>query len=371
MKILHLAPGGKGCGIATYTTNLIDHFEESSGTHERYEIPSKTELSHLTKEEVLDFFKEFVNYARSFDIIHIQNEYGLFVGPGGTSFGLSVFRQTLLGLKELDKKVFVTFHSEPVFLKALGLFNFEAKKCARLWKKIAPLFTKENNFTAICHTPVSRNKFTRSGFNNVTVITHGVIERKFNKKKILKKKNKSVVLSIFGFIAHYKGHEFALSILDLLPNHFKLSIIGGRHPNSDGDEIGDLLKKAADMGLSGRVLISGWASPEEADFHQQNSDICLAPYQARELSASGAITWSLTSGLPVIASNINSFKDINTVEQSMLLCHPSDRLEWVWAIKKVTEDAPFRKRLIANAKKYCKDNSWINICKEHIKLYSQ
>ena len=370
MTVLHLGPSGNKCGIATYTNNLVGNFSSQS-VHNRWTIPPPTELSRLTKPEVIDLFNKFIIDSKNYDVIHLQSEYGLYNGPGTTSFGLSVLYKILQGLKKLNKKVFVTFHSEPVFLKALGLFNFENRKCRRIWRKIAKLFTKENNITAICHTDVSRNKFTRSGFNNVTVITHGVIERKFNKKKTLKKRNKSVVLSIFGFIAHYKGHEFALAILDLLPKHFKLSIIGGRHPNSDGDEVGNLLKKAADMGLSDRVLVSGWASPEEADYHQQNSDICLAPYQTRELSASGAVTWSLTSGRPVIASNINSFKDITKDHQAMLLCHPSDRLEWVWAIKKVTEDAAFRKSLIANAKKYCADNSWPKICERHMELYHE
>ena len=257
MKVLHLAPGGKGCGIATYTTNLIIHFAPED-SHELYEIPPKTELSRLTSEEVLSFFEEFVAYARLFDVIHIQNEYGLFVGPGETSFGLRVFKKILLGLKEFNKKVFVTFHSEPVFLKALGLLNFENKKCARIWKKIGRLFTKENNLTAICHTEVSKNKFVRSGFKNSVVITHGVMERKFDKRKSLTGKTDAVVLSLFGYIGDYKGHEFALAIMELLPPNFKLCIIGGRHPYSDGEEIGKLLKLSNELGLANRVSITGW-----------------------------------------------------------------------------------------------------------------
>ena len=370
MKILHLAPEGNNCGIATYTTNLITHFT-SSKAHERYVIPPKPDLAWLTKEEVLGFFEEFIEYAEGYDVIHLQSEYGLYNGPGPTSFGLKVFLKILEGLRALGKKVFVTFHSEPVFLKALGLFNWENKKCARIWEKIGKLFTKENNLTAITHTDISTNKFIRSGFKNAVTITHGVIERKFSKSTHLPKKSDSVVLSIFGFIAPYKGYEFALAIMDLLPENFKLCIIGGRHPASDAEEIGELLKWVTERGMLSRIMITGWVTPDEADFYQQNSDVCLAPYQTRELSASGAITWSLTSKRPVIASNINSFRDINKVDQCMVLCHPTDRLEWVWAIKKVVEDQGLRDRLVRNADNYCEKNSWTNICKEHMEVYKK
>ena len=370
MKVLHLSSGGNLCGIATYTANLMGHFEEKD-RHTLFEIPPKSELALLSEKEIFSFFGEFLNSAKDYDVIHIQNEYGLFCGPSDISFGLRVYHKILLGLKKLNKKCITTFHSEPVFLKALGLLNFENKKCARLWRKICKLFSVENDIWGICHTSTSQNKFLRSGMKNIHVITHGVIDRKIDHRRSIRRKDGSVILSLFGFISPYKGHNMALAILDLLPSNFKLSIIGGRHPNSEGHEIGDILKEANELGLSDRVLITGWIPPSEVDHYQQNSDICLAPYQATELSASGAITWSLTSGKPIIASDINSFKDINKAGQSMFLCHRTDRAEWVWAIKKVINDTPFRKRLVDNAKKYCQDNSWTNICKQHMELYNE
>ena len=369
MKVLHLAPGGHLCGIATYTSNLMSNFKEKD-SHSLYEIPPKLELSRLNKSEILSFFEDFVNDAKDYDVIHIQNEYGLFCGSHSMSFGLKVYYKILLGLKNNNKRCFTTFHSEPVFLKALGILNFEERKCARVWRRICKLFTLENNIHGICHTKVSQNKFIRSGMRNIDVVTHGVISRSIDHRRSLKRKDDSVVLSLFGFISDYKGHDLALSIVDLLPKNFKLSIIGGRHPESTGNEIGRILKLANELGLSDRVLITGWVTPSEADYYQQNSDICLAPYQATELSASGAITWSLTSGKPVIASNINSFKSINQKHNCMLLCNKSDRLEWVWAIKKVAEDINLRKRLIDNSSKYCRRYSWKNICNYHTTLYN-
>ena len=372
MKILHIAPGGTTCGIATYTANLIKYFgDDSDHSHDLYPLPPKSELANLSKSEMALWSKEVIAASEGYDFIHLQNEFGLFAGPGDMPFALNVFLDILKGLIKRGLKLAVTFHSEPMFLRAMGALNFENKKCARIWKKTAKLFTKRNNCIAILHTPLSENIFKETGFKNTCVITHGVLERSFDKRRQLKRSTDSIVLSLFGYISNYKGHEFALSVLELLPPNFKLSIVGGRHPESSGEEIGRLLKLATEMGLIDRVLISGWVSPEEADFHQQNADICLAPYQTQELSASGAITWSLTSQKPVIASNVNAFRDINRHSQCMLLCHPHDRLEWIWAIKKVVENHQFSNRIVRNAKNYCDKYSWTNTSLRHLKLYEQ
>ena len=259
----------------------------------------------------------------------------------------------------------------PVFLKALGLFNFEHRKCRREWRKLSKLFTKSHKSLAICHTQVSATKFRCSGFQNISIITHGVLERKLSRPKRPVPLDGTVILSLFGFLGDYKGHEFAIAILELLPENFKLCFIGGRHPESGGEEIGNLLRMAADRGFTDRVLITGWVTEDEADRYQLGSHICIAPYQTSELSASGALTWALTSGLPIIASDINSFRAINKKRQALFLCHRTDRVEWVWAIKKITEDKSFAKRLVKGARSYCKENSWSNICKQHMELYRE
>lgn len=370
MKILHVAPGGTTCGIATYTANLIKHFpDDKECSHSLLPIPPKSELAGLSEKEMFLWAQEIIDSCEGYDFIHLQNEFGLFQGPGDMPFALEIFLKILKGLVSRNHKIAVTFHSEPMFLKALGALNFENKKCAKVWKKTAKLFTKQNNCIAILHSAVSESIFKETGFQNTTIMAHGVIERAFDKRRQLKRSGDSIVLSLFGYINPYKGHEFALSILELLPPNFKLSIIGGRHPESTGEEIGRLLKLATEMGLINRVLISGWVSPEEADFHQQNADICLAPYQTQELSASGAITWSLTSGKPVIASNVNAFRNINKDSQCMLLCHPYDRLEWIWAIKKVVDNKDFSKRIVKNADAYCDKYSWTNTSLKHFNLY--
>ena len=365
MKILHIAPLGEFCGIATYTSNLVGELPQP---HNIREIPPKSTFSQLSERSILEWADLTADFASSYDVIHIQNEFGLFCGDKPISFGMKVFYRLLKRLKQANKNVCVTFHSEPVFLKALGLFNFEEKACAKAWKKLSKFFKGPEGFTAIVHTSFSQQIFQATGFDNTEVITHGVIETNPPKKII--QLPRIVNLSIFGYISDYKGHEFALSILELLPKNYRLNIIGGRHPESQGEEIGTLLKAAFELGVLNRVAITGWVSPAQATLYQEKTDIFLAPYQTTELSASGALTWALNSGAPIISSNIRSFRSINHEAECMLLCHPTDRLEWLWAIKRVTEDPVLHNSLTKAACQYCNKFSWKNTAKTHINLYS-
>jgi len=371
MRVLHASSTGKFCGISTYCQNLIKHFD-----HEHYHgfwgIPDKNSLAQCSESNIIKIFDSLVETAKNYDVVHLQNEFGLFCGPYELSFGFKVFHGIIKKLRKIGKRVFVTYHSEPSFLKALGWMNFENKKCARGWKKLSKLHKKGNGVTAIVHTEESEKVFRASGFQDVEVVVHGVLERSLPKHFKIKEKESPVVLGMFGFVSPYKGHEFALSILDLLPSNFKLYVIGGRHPNQEGEEIGNLLNVANNLGLSKRLLITGWTTPEDADKHQSMCDICLVPYQTHEISASGAVTWNLTSGKPVIASNIRSFKAINKLcpdGDAMFLCHHTERLEWVWAIKRILNEPKLKHSLIDNARKYCDDFSWTNTCKKHIELY--
>ena len=375
LKVLHIASGVKFCGISTYTTNLIKHFEvNQNATHERINLLTNLDFESMSKKSVFEYFRDLSRKTKKYDVIHIQNEFGLFGGAHGLDFAMKVFYLFLKSITKHKRKIIVTYHSEPTFMKGLGLMNFENKRCAKWFRKTAKLHTTENNVKALLHTKTTEKSYWANGFRNVCNIRHGVLERWLTPNYKIKAKEDPVVLGMFGFLSDYKGHEFALSILDLLPSNFKLYIVGGRHRNSGGEEIGNILNKANALGLSDRILITGWIPAEDADKHQKMCDISILPYQTTELSASGAATWALTSGRPVIASNTPAFKELNEAiedKEPMMLCHMTERTEWVWAIKKILNEPKLKHMLIDNCREYCDTFSWTNVCKQHIELYKQ
>lgn len=371
MKILHLAPQNSLCGIATYSANLLKGLRaaEDNSQHTVISLPPKEEIERLTAYDFKKFLSKFAKQSSDYQAVHIQNEWGLFSQTGGIDNGLENFYFLIHTIFQFNKNVIITFHTEPVFIKQDGPLNYIEKKAIKFWKtKLTPLLNKCKN---IVHTHISKTSFQDSGLHPTRLfkVTHGVLERYLNKNDKLP--SQDIILSLFGHIASYKGYDLIFDALKLLDDNYKLIIIGGRHPHSRGNELEELLLKIKELNLSKRVLITGSVTDEEANYYHSATDICLAPHQSEYLSASGAITWSLTSGAPVIGSNVNSFREITKdVPDSMMLCHPRSPYEWAWAIKRCGEDYLLREKLISAAANYCEKFSWSNTASSHVKIYN-
>jgi glycosyltransferase involved in cell wall biosynthesis len=379
MRILYLATHNVKCGIATYTEQLRNQL---GCEHALTELPVGPH-SRLLDSSI----SQFVRKARRYDVVHIQHEHGLFVGDGDESDAIERFGNLLSQLSIIDIPVYVTFHSDPVFYTDTGGFSVMTimKKClSRMWrKKVAKWFQPKYNITAIVHTDRTRKEFIQSTFHegSVVVVPHGVIDRDIEFRPV--NPRTKVQLSIFGFISSYKGYHVALKALQLLPENYKLICMGGRHPNSTGDEYTQILggAKALDHGtvehglgriyrlVSDRVEITGFLEEEQADVIHKKTDICLAPYTDKTLSGSGALTWSITSGRATIASNIPSFQAINDEYQCMHLFKTDAHHELAWSIKRVAENVKYQCALVSGANKYSQELSWSNVAKTHMNLY--
>lgn len=381
MRILYLATHNTSCGIATYTEQLRSAMPIE---HDIVRLPDKSEP------ELLDVsLRLFIEKAVSYDAVHIQHEHGLFVGAGDVSDAIERFGVLLEQLCKLDVRTYVTFHSDPVFYNSkiewsvLGLM----RSClSRMWRKqVARWFQPKHKTTAIVHTERTRREFIKSTFNktNVIVIPHGVLCRKLKPNTI--DPNKTINMSIFGFISDYKGYHVALNALQHLPSNYRLICMGGRHPTSDGDEYSQILQHANnidrcivehDLHLAGhvqvqdRLTITGFLNDEQADHWHAQTHICLAPYTDKTLSGSGALTWSITSGRPTIASDIPSFRAINDEYQCMQLFKTDAFHELAWSIKRVVNDVKYQRALIDGAMSYAEQLSWSNVAKTHINLYN-
>jgi glycosyltransferase involved in cell wall biosynthesis len=110
--------------------------------------------------------------------------------------------------------------------------------------------------------------------------------------------------------------------------------------------------------------------PEEsADLYAAATDICLAPYLDATLSASGAITWALASGRPIVASKIAAFQGICRESPCMLLTTPGMTDEIVWAAEKLAGDPALSRRLVAAARCYTEAHSWDETARQTQELY--
>lgn len=394
MRAIHLSTWKEVCGISTYTSHLVNSLNSKEVDSEIYPI-KREEIQHLSLKEIRDFFRLFCEKAREFDIVHIQHEHAFFNGSYPLYKSIDIFSEMLSHLKENNSRVIVTFHADPIFVQKLDRNDIgELERSLRIlsnafqtWKwstKISPFFGNASRFIAISHTTRSRLNLLESGFSakSVHLVSHGVSSSlreiresltEIDCRSILNFSSDTKLLSIFGFISENKGYVTAISTLKYLPNNYKLVILGGTHPYEKKDGFLDkILELINNLELVDRVVITGYVDFETFKLYSKATDIFLAPYLPSSLlSASGAITWALSSGKPVIASRIPAFLELNQNKRCLLLVSPESPRELAWEILKLDENIVLKSKLVENSLEYAEENSWDNIAVATQDLYTK
>jgi len=349
----------------------------------------------------------FVRSTANFDLIHIQHEYSLFAGSGGLVDSLQHFGQLLSGLRSISRPVVVTFHTEPAFASWLpaalpdtaaqanpivGLIQWYRGKThfrrnlatlTKLWQKgIAPHFGADPGcFRAIVHTPRTRLQMIQAGFapQNVSAIPlgHALRDPSFFRtpreeaKARLGLEPDSVLLTIFGFVAAYKGYRLAVDALQRLPANYHLAIVGGPNPANPLDTTLDSILQTWQDQDPRRLMITGFASREMMDLYYAATDICLAPFLPENRTGSASLTWALTSGRPTIATNIPVFSEIQQEADCLLLSTPNAAFELAWNIQRLAGDTEMQNRLAQNALQFAERHSWPRVTEMLRGLYSE
>ncbi|MGF2038278.1 MAG: glycosyltransferase [Nostoc sp. CmiVER01] len=391
MRIAQISTWDVACGIAGYTKGLVNGILQHGITCTVVPIEEQ-KLKYMTRGEIKEYFNSYSRQLIDYDIIHIQHEFSFFAGSYGLNGSITNFNSFLKGILNLNKKVFVTFHTEPSFLlePSYGLTGFGKKIIRKLqWEYyMSSLFNFKNQLNAIVHTKKTRRIFLDSGFadNSVHIIKQGVtFSHTHNINKIngaekiaLKKKlgfpDEAIILSMFGFISTYKGYKTALNALKSLPENYYLVITGTSHPNSTDNALDEIVqfinKYQKHKNLGSRIKLTGYLEFEDLRSYYDITDFCLAPYEPTTiLSSSAALTWALSSGKPVIASKIASFEELNEEANCLHLFTPGAPGELAYKIQNLTLSTELNQQLVANGLIYCEANQWLNIAKKHLEIY--
>jgi D-inositol-3-phosphate glycosyltransferase len=182
--------------------------------------------------------------------------------------------------------------------------------------------------------------------------------------------NDAVVLSLFGFVAAYKGHEVAVQALKRLPDRFVLAVVGGPHPEG-GDATVDRILRLWAKRDSNRLRITGFVDPPTRDLYQMATDVCLAPYTEGNLASSAGITWGLSSGRPVVASAIPSFRELNEKSSALELVTPGCPAELAWTVQRLITNPARTAELVRNALDYSSQCSWDVVAREVSQIYGE
>ena len=381
LRVLHVSTWQVPCGIATYCENLVKSLDACGVQNELAPIHPHEWRSFLPA-DIAEWQQSILDKANGVDLVHVQHEHGLFGYALGSRFATKRFGALVKALRERGTALVTTFHTDICTTRRSGFRSkLDAFRRRRLWTKhVARHFGNQpGQARAIVHSSGTRKSFVKHGFpiDSVTVLHHACLApRNITMDPVAAKISLGMpagtkLLAIFGFVGRYKGYLNALDALQKLPENYRLVFVGGSHPESNDGFLDELVRGIPEE-LAGRVHITGWVDRQTADSYFAATDVCLAPYQGDTmLSGSGAVTWALSSGRPVVASKIEAFQNVNRLGDCMLMVTPDRPGELAWAIQKAATDDSLRARLIANARAFCEKYSWDSSTNQMLDIYTQ
>jgi glycosyltransferase involved in cell wall biosynthesis len=384
MRVLHVSTWDAPCGIATYCANLVRALDGQGIQNDVYPLAAHR-WAAFTAADVRDLKADIVAQARRYDLVHVQHEHGIFGHATSYKAAARNFGHILRLLRGAGVPAVTTFHTGPLGWNPPArsgqvttlIRNWNRRRAWRrhVGRLISPA---AGGIRGIVHSTITRRALIRSGADPgaIHVMQHGCLPPRIlglegrSAKARLGLPADAVLLTMFGFVGSYKGHLVAVRALAKLPRRFHLAICGGAHPESRDRHFAAVVRLVAKLGLSDRVTITGWLPAQAAELYYAATDVCLAPYLDPALSASGAITWALASGRPIVASKVPAFQEICREHPCMLLTAPGMADEIAWAAEKLATDADVARQLVAESRRYIEAHSWERTARDTAALYA-
>ena len=247
--------------------------------------------------QLLIYFKYLYVLGKKIDVI--QAHYGMF------------------GIKALELKK--TGWSAPIFTMFHG---FDIRMALSVDRQMyTDLFIKGDYFQSI--SDFNYNHLMRLGAPKEKIVSHmvGIDIKNFIHKTRHKKKNETLIILSTGRLVWEKGYEYALEAMHgiaLEGINFEYRIIG------DGILKKDLMNLAEEFGIKDQVSFLGLKNQEEIKKELGNAHLFLMSSVAEVLPL--ALMEALASGLPAVASNVGSIKQILRHKESGLLIPPKDAI---------------------------------------------
>lgn len=145
-----------------------------------------------------------------------------------------------------------------------------------------------------------------------------------------------------------------------LPEDYQLALVGNLSPESQS--IKQYIRKS---GLEKRVILTGYAPPEELCYLYNGAKLCLFPslYEGFGLPALEA----MACGIPVVTSNDTSLPEV--VGEAAILVNPYSVTSIAEGIVKVLKDTDLQRSLKEKGLKRAELFSWHSVAKETLKIY--
>jgi glycosyltransferase involved in cell wall biosynthesis len=240
--------------------------------------------------------------SRGTDVVLIEHEYGIFGGEAGT-FVLSL-------VEELEQPLVVTLHT---VLSAPSVRQAEALRALCHRATLVTVFTETARRMVVDArvVPPERVRVIPHGAPSILAAAAEAAEDDLKlPRPALERLEGRTVLSTFGLISAGKGIELAISALPAVvaahPEVLYL-VAGQTHPEvvkHEGESYRLKLERLVrDLNLTDHVhFMDRFLTEPELAKLLGSTDLYLTPYRSREQIVSGALTFAVVAGCPVVST---------------------------------------------------------------------
>lgn len=146
------------------------------------------------------------------------------------------------------------------------------------------------------------------------------------------------VMTLLGFMVRRKGYRLTIEALPLLPDDVVALFAGGPIPGREA-RADELRAHAESLGVGDRVVITGYVADERLDQTLAATHVAICPF--RDLSASGSLSTWISTGHPIVTSDLPQFREYDAlVPGALRIFRPLTARAMADAVRSVLDAGP-------------------------------
>ncbi len=316
IKIGWVTTWNSRCGIATYSSHLIEFFQSElmilAPNNEHVEdnhIEQNVNRCWTLGEDNLEKLYQIINNNNLTSIV-IQFNFGF--------FNFKAFKLFIQKLYQNNINILLFMHStlDPPGQDEKRLISIvsELKLCDRI----------------LVHSTADLNRLKQINLvSNVSLFPHGVLDFDYNLIKKPAKKRQKIHISTYGFCLPNKGLLELIKAVNIMRNRnfdVKLTLYTALYKSELSIQLSkEIHTLIRELNLSSHIVIHhDFLSDKETLLSLSKTDLVVFAYQATNESASGAVRQGIASGVPVAVTPIPIFDDVRDIVYSLPGCKPFD-----------------------------------------------
>lgn len=361
MKIALVTSWGEECGVADYSRALADALRP------RLDVEV---IPLLRSNRTVRDFQRLADRCNEFDRVHVQHEYVYFGGHQPWNYRWAWFSRRLRAPYLVTSHTWLRPSPAGPFWKKTGraarAFLFRAAG----WEQYlaGPQFAGAR--TVIVHSRAYREALVAAGLgpDQVRFFFQAVPESPplGNADRAREKwgfREPAVVL--FGFLNPAKGQSWFLDSWPPLAEGRRLVIVGKPFSETDREYAEEVRSKAGRLGS--KVLLTGYVPPQDLADLLAAAEVVVLPYLSG--TSSYSLSWLLAMGLPVLASDLDCFRELRAAGPCLELFRAGDGEDCLRRLRELLEIPERRQRLRQEARVWSREHSWPQLAEAHAKLY--